>query len=424
MSTTATAAPSATTAPVEPTAAQHAEAISGIATQCMEVKFTVRWFPTSLQASQASRDAMVHAVEGKKKGFSISKRLLSADHPMIKDLNSARRAVFDCRDAFTILKAGGASSSDGEVDREIKLEAGVRLIRTKDIEEFETRMSHCRTTLRSAAAIADAHLREACTRDGKHVPSIIDMDKEKLGKDFNANDYPDSLSKLIEVTDLAYQAYSPSTLLPPEIYRRESSRLRREIDNTIEASTRQISDDLGEMFLGFLNSLSEREFAHPDEAGKYKDYEGCEIVRKYRRPDGRMRVRLDRAGARSEIEFDTFEEYRSLLNPRPNAKSASKRIVTSSIDAIMEKLEAFSRTKSILGVHGDNLDKAMSEVRRLFKKAGSSGEDVAKEVKKSTTFKRDMSLALEEAAWRMDDCVDLVKVSRRNLILDDVVIDP
>ena len=403
---------------------QHVEAITNIAMNCNEVVFSVSWFSQSRQVDAETKAAMAAVVAGQSKGFGVSKRLLSSSHPLLSELNAARRTLNAWRDSYTIVKAGGGVQDNA-------IEGGVRLIRVEDISEFERGFRHRRDELYRIADRVQEHMNQSFTDvDGQTYPPILELERQRLGAQFAAKDYPQNLRAAIFVSDPAYRSYAPSVRLPNDIYQRECRRVANEIDRTIETATAYVVDEIQTAFETLSNQLVSRIRLHVHEDDtEMRRFDQGEIVRQTTAADGtvtvRIRYRVDdntaKSGKKSVVEdmqFPSEEAFKNRMHPLET--NERKVITTSSIEHILEKLSQFGRVKTMLGQQGNQMDTVLNQVRAQFSSVGSTAVDIAKEFKNSPRTRRQLASALNDAVENLLDQAEDVKRVRRAVNLESI----
>lgn len=416
MSTNFATSETAETAATIITPQQHSEAIANIAMNCNEVTFSISWLSQSKQVDAATKEQMISVVNGQKKGFGVSKRLFTSSHPLIDELNAARRNILAWRDSFTIVKAGSTATND--------IEGGVRLIRIEDIPEFERGFYYRRDLLYSAADAVTRCLNSTyMDSNGQTWQSILDLERERLGIQFNVKDYPENLRDKIFVSEPSYQAYQPSVRLPSEIYARECRRVAKEIDRTIETATNYVTEEINTAFETLANQLVNRVRVniHEDDQ-EFQHLKDAEIVRQTVNGDGSvticLRYRVDDANSKSgkttitqNLNFPSEEAFKARLHPLET--SERRTITTSSIEHILEKLSQFSRVKTMLGAQGEQMDSVLNNIRRQFSSVGQDAVEIAKEFKSSARSRRQLASALSDAVDNLVEQAAEVKKVRR-----------
>jgi hypothetical protein len=393
----------------------HAATITNIALNCQEVTYACSWFSQSKQVDAKTKFEMVSVVSGQSKGFGVSKKLLTSGHPLLSELSTCRRNIHAWRDAFTIVKANAANDTT--------IEGGVRLIRVEDMEEFERGFFLRRDQLYSAADRVTEHLNVPYTdADGTVWDSILDLDRQRLGDQFNLRDYPDSLRQVITVSDPVYTAYKPSVRLPAAIYQRECSRVASEIDRTIQTATDYITSELQTAFETLANQLVQRTRVHPHEMDtEIVRFTNAEVVRQTVNGDNitvELKYAVDGDKKVTEVLTMPTETFKTRFCPVETEER--KRITTSTIQHIMEKLNGFGHIRSMLGAQGVQMDAALDQIRAQFSRVGGRSEEIAHEIKSSRSFRKSLATALTSSVETLLEQAEDVKKVRRAVNLDAI----
>ena len=97
-----------------------------------------------------------------------------------------------------------------------------------------------------------------------------------------------------------------------------------------------------------------------------------------------------------------------------------KRITTSTIQHIMEKLNGFGHIRSMLGAQGVQMDAALDQIRAQFSRVGGRSEEIAHEIKQSKSFRKSLATALTSSVETLLEQADDVKKVRRAVNLDAI----
>lgn len=415
------------------TEASHQKAVDDLATKCQEVSYRVSWLPTSRKASDATKNRMVETVGGTKDGFSISKRLFASKHPLVAELNTARRRIDEWRDSFTIVKSAEVHDETRGNDRRPTIEAGVRLIRDADIEEFDRGFRVRVEQLLAAADKAQQYMKRGYATEAKEYPSIMDMDRERLGRDFNEADYPENLTDCIKVTLPSYHEYKVSIRLPKEVYERETARLRETLSRDLEAAVAYACEMFQDSFLTLAQQLVNRTRINPAAKGPFGKYVGAEVVSlksnkqdktipegfvvpeiRYKEPDP------ERGEGKTKSVIVTLEQmtnsrYHEVL--KPVTTEERKKITSSVIEHIQSQMADFVRLKDMMGDYGSNMDTMLDQVRELLATAGGKGtsEEIAAEIKNSNSFRTNLAATLEAVVSDLENTSVEIKKVRRSV---------
>lgn len=389
-----------------------------LATKCLEVTLRVSWLPESKVVSSDGKEKMLGAVRGRKKGFSLSKRLFSAAHPLLKELNRARDQIEALRNSFTIVKAAGLT--EDTVGRST-IAPGVRLIRADDVPAFEDQLRRKVDLLHAAASLFQTHMTQPYETAEKIWPPFLDLEKEEQGDEFDLRDYPEDIRETIKIAQPAYQDYKPSQLLPPEIYKRETERVRELLTGTVDTAIRYVADEITEAFIDLAGQLQNRIRltplkTHPD----FTKLNTCEVVRQLREPNKPIRLELRRRDPDPDnpgkmktnyLEYEVADEaaYQSL---RPQQTNERKKITASTVENLREKLASIHRISDILGAPGENLRAAIDTAKAVLDKAGGFA---AERLRTNEGFRKELHEALTESTGNILRAAETVSQTRRRI---------
>lgn len=193
------------------------------------VRVSFTWLGTrrSLTAEQRAEAAQPFDAEGQY--LSAGKKLLDTAHPAYK--------------AVTAIK-----SKIANVWKDMSLpfpEPGVRLIRRDKIDEFVGLLTDFRVELAEAVSNLDRHYGE-----------LKEAACERLGRLFNANDYPTTLVGLFDVSWEFPSIEPPDYLrdLNPALYEAERARIAARFDEAVQMAEQAFLDEFARM----VGHLTER----------------------------------------------------------------------------------------------------------------------------------------------------------------------
>ena len=129
-------------------------------------------------------------------------------------------------------------------------EPGVRLIRQDRIDAFNSRMQELRE-----------ELEEAVWRLDEHFAELKSAARERLGRLFNAADYPDSLRNLFAVTWDFPSVEPPPYLqqLNPQLYQEECQRVQQRFDEAVRLAEEAFTAELAKLVSHLTERLSGQE---------------------------------------------------------------------------------------------------------------------------------------------------------------------
>ena len=212
-----------------------AQYLRGI-TAAVRVAFT--WFGTrkSLSPEQKAEAADAFGAEGNY--LSAAKKLLDTKHPAFKAVTSVRGRI------LSYWKGNSLPFP----------EPGLRLIRQDDVNTFQMQMTTLKADLGAAIRNLDTHFAE-----------LRNAAKERLGRLFNAADYPDSLIGLFDVAWDFPSVEPPAYLqrLSPELYRQESERVAARFDEAVGLAEEAFLAELDRLVSHLTERLSGLEDGKP-----------------------------------------------------------------------------------------------------------------------------------------------------------------
>jgi len=195
------------------------------------VRVSIQWFGTrkTLTREQKSEAADTFGAEGA--FLSAGKKLIDTSHPAFKAVTSVRGKV------LSLWKAESLPFP----------EPGIRLIRQDRIDSFNSRMQELRE-----------ELEEAVWRLDEHFAELKSAARERLGRLFNAADYPDSLRKMFAVTWDFPSVEPPPYLqaLKPELYQQECQRVQQRFDEAVRLAEEAFTAELAKLVSHLTERLS------------------------------------------------------------------------------------------------------------------------------------------------------------------------
>ncbi|MBI3860745.1 MAG: hypothetical protein HY290_02495 [Planctomycetia bacterium] len=212
-----------------------ADYLRGI-TAAVRVAFT--WFGTrkTLSPEQKAEAADTFGAEGNY--LSAAKKLLDTKHPAFRAVTSVRHQI------LSYWKGNSLPYP----------EPGIRLIRQDDIGAFNMHM----TTHK-------ADLDEAISGLNIHYAELKATARDRLGRLYNASDYPASLTGLFDVTWDFPSVEPPSYLsrLSPELYQQESERVAARFDEAVRLAEEAFLAELDRLISHLTERLSGQEDGKP-----------------------------------------------------------------------------------------------------------------------------------------------------------------
>jgi hypothetical protein len=202
------------------------------------VRLSFVWLGTrkTLTHEQTSQAADTFGAE--EDFFSAHKKLLDTSHPAFKAVTSVRTRTIAYWKGTTLPFP----------------EPGLRLIRQDDISAFSVQM----TTFQ-------AELQDAVEQLGQCYQELKSAARQRLGRLFNAADYPQQLAGLFAVSFDFPSVEPPEYLrrLSPQLYAQESARVAARFDEAIQLAEDAFVDELSKLVSHLTERLSGREDGKP-----------------------------------------------------------------------------------------------------------------------------------------------------------------
>ncbi len=198
-------------------------------TAAVRLSFTWMGLRKTLSSDQKNQAAETFGAEGD--FLSARKKLLDTKHTAYKEVTAIRGKVIAYWKSLTLPFP----------------EPGIRLIRRHEIEGFNRQMEDYRTELEDGVLRLDAHYFE-----------MKDAARRRLGKLFNANDYPLSLHGLFAVEWDHPNVEPPSYLqrLNPAIYDQERNRVSARFEEAVQLAEQAFIGELGKLVEHLVERLS------------------------------------------------------------------------------------------------------------------------------------------------------------------------
>ena len=202
------------------------------------VRLSFTWFGTrkTLTPAQKAEAADTFGAEGE--FLSAGKKLLDTRHPQFKAVTSVRNR------AATYWRAVSLPYP----------EPGIRLIRQDRVEAFDANLTEFAEELTEAVRELD-----------KHFETLKTAARDRLGRLFNASDYPDSLLGLFEVSWEFPSVEPPEYLreLKPELYRQECERVQSRFDEAVRLAESAFVEELAKLVSHLTERLSGTDGGQP-----------------------------------------------------------------------------------------------------------------------------------------------------------------
>lgn len=202
------------------------------------IRLACTWFGTrkTLTHEQTSQAADTFGAE--EDYVSARKKLLDTSHPAFKTVTGVRSR------AIALWKGMSLPYP----------EAGIRLIRQTDVSTFSTQM-----------AAFQAELVEAVEQLGEHYEELRSAARQRLGRLFNAADYPESLTGLFAITYDFPSVEPPDYLrqLSPQLYEQEAARVAARFDEAVRLAEDAFLDELAKLVSRLTERLSGNDDGKP-----------------------------------------------------------------------------------------------------------------------------------------------------------------
>ena len=221
--------------PPDPIASSAAQRLRGTMA-AVALHFT--WFGVRRSLTQEQKAQAADAFGAEGSYLSAGKKLIDTSHAAFK--------------AVTTLKC-----QIGQFWKAMSLpypEVGVRLIRRDEIGLFETRLTTLRQELDEAVANLDRHFSE-----------LKSAARRRLGRLYNAADYPESLLGLFGVSWEYPNCEPPAYLrqLSPELYEEESRRVQARFEECVRLAEEAFTEEFGKLVAHLSERLSGSEDGKP-----------------------------------------------------------------------------------------------------------------------------------------------------------------
>lgn len=387
--------------------------------QCSKVRVRISWFSTSAQVDGEMKMEMLEGTEADKSAVSISKKFLNTRHDALEAVKQARASIQSYVQGMTIPMLALRSGDDAEAG--IQKDAGIRLIRKSDMEEFDRKIRFLIGVLGTAVEGLQ-----------KAMPEIMAMERKTRGRLFDPSDYPTNVTRLVGVS----VSYEPAGVdvdweqLCPEIYKRESLAARQKFALVAENAAVEFAKTFTEYVSQVVEQLGNRVRLNPVEGpewARYKDAEVLETVDHDADPDvprGHVlvKVRLRKgAGVKGKSEDVWMDEpirkdfYHDKLRPRETGEK--KKLYASTVENLKAQLERFLNIGDMLGPYRDVIHESVDRVKQLLVGASRDMDSgrIAEELRGGEYLRNQMRSVLAGVKDTIQDSVAEMKVVRRKV---------
>jgi hypothetical protein len=190
------------------------------------VRLSFTWFGTRKSLSPQQKEEAADSFGAEGAYLSAAKKLFDTRHPAFKAVSAVRGRAISLWKGLSLPFP----------------EPGIRLIRQDDVTVFDVRMNSLRAELGDAVKELDEHFVE-----------LKGAARARLGRLFNATDYPDSLVGLFQVEHDFPSVDAPEYLreLSPELFHQEQARVAARFEEAVrlaeEAFTAEFAKVVGHL---------------------------------------------------------------------------------------------------------------------------------------------------------------------------------
>ncbi|WP_168564982.1 hypothetical protein [Crateriforma spongiae] len=193
------------------------------------VRLRIRWPGTRKTLSRHHRQRAADTFAAQGDSVSVSKKLIDTGHPTFRATTAIRTQVVEYWKRTTLPY----------------VEPGTRLLRRRDLTDFDTRMSAYRDEL--AAAVGELN---------RHYSDLIEGARQMLGDLFDRSDYVDDLRESFAIDWDFPSTAAPDYLLQisPGLYQAECDRIKDRFDEAVRLTEQAFAEELGQL----VGHLAER----------------------------------------------------------------------------------------------------------------------------------------------------------------------
>ncbi len=200
-------------------------------TSTAAVRLAISWLGVrkTLTTDQKNQAAESFGAQGN--FISAGKKLLDTTHPAFKAVTAVKNKSVNFWKSLSLPYT----------------EPGIRLIRQDKIEMFDGQMREFRDELNEAVLDLDRHYSELRT-----------VAAQRLGRLYNATDYPESLEGMFSI-DWDFPSVEPPDYLQqlnPELYQQECERVQQRFDEAVQLAEQAFSDELAKLVSHLVERLS------------------------------------------------------------------------------------------------------------------------------------------------------------------------
>jgi hypothetical protein len=226
------------------------------------VRVSFTWLGTQRKLSEAQTKQAADTFEAATELVTASKKLIDTKHPAYKAVTQIKSQVSGYWRSMTLPYP----------------QDGIRLIRQSDVAVFEEKMQEFRTALQAAAS--NLQLEYETIKAGA---------REKLGRLYNADDYPASVENVFDIK-WEYPAVEPPNYLMsfnPELYEQERQKIQQRFEDAVQLAENAFAEQLRDL----ISHLIERLTDNPDGTRKVFRTSAIENFKEFAENFRRMNVR-------------------------------------------------------------------------------------------------------------------------------------
>ena len=196
------------------------------------------WFGTRKSLSPQQKEEAADSFGAEGTFLSAAKKLFDTRHPAFKAVTAVRGRAVSLWKGLSLPYP----------------EPGIRLIRQDDVPMFDVQLTSLRAELEEAVAALDEHYGE-----------LRVAARERLGRLYNAADYPDSLVGLFKVEHDFPSVEAPAYLreLSPELFRQEQARVTARFEEAVRLAEEAFLSEFAKLVGHLTDRLSGGEDGKP-----------------------------------------------------------------------------------------------------------------------------------------------------------------
>ena len=202
------------------------------------VRVSFTWFGVRKSLTPAQKALAAESFGAEGEYLSAGKKLIDTKHPAFRAVTAIRGRVQSVWKGMTLPFP----------------EPGIRLVRRDQVERFDSLMTDLRAELADEVANLDAHFAE-----------LKATARNRLGRLFNSDDYPESLLGLFGV-EWEFPAVEPPSYLQqlsPELYEQERQRIAGRFDEAVRLAEQAFAEELSKLVAHLTERLSGAEDGKP-----------------------------------------------------------------------------------------------------------------------------------------------------------------